>query len=113
MRQRDRRLFVQRCTALIADLGGVRSAGMYEWGLQTRHGQLGLNVRENTTSGPGTVFTRFVDPKAAHPQTGCNQYSGKWNHHYFDGWTVDAAVIDFERCLRSVLLVAVCAASAT
>ena len=114
MKQRDRRLFVQRCIALIADLGGVHSeGGLYEWELPTNFGRLCLSVVEDTTGGPGTVFARFDNEKAAHPQTGCNPYSGKWNHHYFDGWTVDAAVIDFERCLRSVLPVAVCAASAT
>ena len=114
MRQRNRRLFVQRCTALIADLGGVHSeGGLYEWELPTNFGRLCLSVVENTTSASVTVLTRFVDAKAAHPQTACNPYSGKWNHHYFDGWMVDAAVIDFERCLRSVLPVAVCAASAS
>ena len=105
MRQRDRRLFVQRCTALITDLGGVRSEGMYEWGLQTRYGRLELNVRENTTSGPGTVFTRFVDAKAALPQTGCNQYSGKWNHYWFEG-TVDYALKELEHRLKAVMPVA-------
>ena len=112
MRQRDRRLFVQRCAALIADLGGVPVDGLYQWELATRFGRLSLSVIENTTVGPGTVFTRFDDPKTAQPQTGCNPYSGKWNHHYFDNWTVDIALTDIEHCLRSVLPVAVCAASA-
>ena len=112
MRKRDRQRFVRHCQDLIISLGGVRSEGFNEWELQTRYGRLGLTVRENATTGPGTVYTRFDDPTTAHPHTGCNPHSGKWNHHYFDGWTVDTAVIDIEHCLRSVLPVAVCAASA-
>jgi hypothetical protein len=103
MRKRDRQLFVRRCHDLIARLGGIRTDGFYQWELPTRYGQLGLSVTENTTSGPGTVFTRFDDPKAAHPHTNCNPYSGKWNHHYFGDWTVDDALAEFECRLQSVL----------
>lgn len=103
MRKRDRQRFVRGCCELIADLGGVRADGQYQWELATRHGRLRLHVTENTDSGPGTVFTRFDDPGAAQPHTGCNPHSGKWNHHYFGDWTVDAAMSDVERCLRSVL----------
>jgi hypothetical protein len=109
MRKRDRQRFIRRCRELIARLGGVGTDGLYQWQLSTRYGRLGLSVIKNTTGGPGTVFTRFDDPKAAHPQTGCNPYSGKWNHHYFDNWTVDDALTDVERRLRSVVLMTDCA----
>lgn len=103
MRKRDRQRFVRRCNELIARLGGVRSDGMYQWELATRYGRLGLTVRENWREGPGTVFTRFDDPSTARRHLECNPYSGKWNHHYFDGWTVEAAIADFEYRLQSVL----------
>lgn len=103
MRKRDRQRFVRQCNELIARLGGVSSDGMYQWELATRYGQLRLTVRENRFEGPGTVFTRFDDPSTARRHLDCNPYSGKWNHHYFDGWTVEAAVADFEYRLKSVL----------
>jgi hypothetical protein len=88
---------------MIGRLGGVRSDGIYQWELATRYGRLDLTVRENRCEGPGTVFTRFDDPSTAHRHLDCNPYSGKWNHHYFDGWTVEAAIADLEHRLRSVL----------
>jgi hypothetical protein len=103
MRKRDRQRFVRLCNELIARLGGVRSDGIYQWQLATRYGRLDLTVRENRCEGPGTVLTRFDDPSTARRHFDCNPYSGKWNHHYFDGWTVEVAVADLERRLRSVL----------
>ncbi len=103
MRKRDRERFVRRCNELIASLEGIRSEGIYQWELSTRYGLLGLTVRENRLEGPGTVFTRFDCPIAARRHTNCNPYSGKWNHHYFDGWTAESALDDFEHRLRSVL----------
>ena len=103
MRKRDRERFVKRCNEVIASLGGTRSDGIYQWELATRYGSLGLSVSENRFEGPGTVFTRFDDPKAARRHTNCNPHSGKWNHHYFDGWTVETALADFEYRVRSVL----------
>jgi hypothetical protein len=103
MRKRDRQRFVRLCNELIARLGGVPSDGICRWELATRYGPLGLTVSENRIEGPGTVFTRFDDPQTARRHVDCNPYSGKWNHHYFDGWTVEAAIADLERWLRSVL----------
>jgi hypothetical protein len=110
MRKRDRQRFVHRCHELIKTFGGVRTEGFYEWALPTRYGRLGLTVTENTAGGPGTVFTRFDDPQAAHPHTGCNRFSGKWNHHYFDNWTVDTALADLECDLHRVLPAETCEA---
>ena len=104
MRERDRRRFVRLCNDLIARMGGVRSHGLYQWELPTRYGRLGLTTRQDGCQGPGTVFTRFDEPHRVDRQINANPYSGKWNHHYFDGWTVEAAFADFECRLRSVLL---------
>jgi hypothetical protein len=53
--------------------------------------------------GLGTVFTRFDDPKTARQLVDCNRFSGKWNHHYFDGWTVETAINDLSVWLKKVL----------
>jgi len=84
------------------------------WHLETMAGELTLAVDgRDQTNGPGTVFTRFLEPKRAIKvvpgATVCpihstvNLYSGKWNHHYFHGWTVDGALEDLEYRLRGVI----------
>jgi hypothetical protein len=107
MRKRDRERFVRLANKLIESLGGRHLDRHDEWELETRFGRLLLHVVENRIEGPGTVFTRFDNAKAAHPHTGCNPHSGKWNHHFFDGWSVDAALTDLEYQLKKVLPVAV------
>ena len=103
MRKKDRERFVKMATQLLLDLGAKQDGGMgYPFTLETKVGLLRLHVTENTTSGPGTVFTRFDDPKAARQFTDCNAHSGKWNHHYFDG-TVEAAIENLTFWLRKVL----------
>jgi hypothetical protein len=52
---------------------------------------------------PGTVFTCFDDPAAARQLVDCNRFSGKWNHHYFDGWDTKTALADLSIQLEKVL----------
>ena len=74
----------------------------YEFAIQTKVGLLHLLVTENTTTGPGTVFTRFDDPKAASAIVDCNPHSGKWNHFYFEG-TVEYAIESLSLLLKQVM----------
>lgn len=103
--KRDREEFVQKCEALIVKFGGEKQDGLNDWKITTRFGVMGLTVREHKArdTGPGVVFTRFDDPTAAHDSTACNPHSGKWNHHYFKGWTTKSALEDFARQLKGVL----------
>jgi acetylornithine deacetylase/succinyl-diaminopimelate desuccinylase-like protein len=107
MRKRDRQRFVKQANKLIESLGGVHRERHNEWELETRFGRLVLHVTENYVGGPGTVFTRFDDPSIAKRNVCCNRCSGKWNHHYFEEWTVETALVDLEYRLRKVLPVAV------
>jgi len=104
MRKRDQEKFAKQAERLIEKLGGTITGECgYIWTLETKHGPLHLNVSVNSgNDGPFTVFTRFDDPKRAHPTTGCNPYSGKWNHHYLGNWAGDAALLDLERHLEEV-----------
>jgi hypothetical protein len=75
----------------------------YIFRLETRYGSLELTVASNCIGGPGTVFTRFDEPQRASPSLDCNPYSGKWNHHYFDSWSVEEAVKNFKWHINSIL----------
>lgn len=105
MNKRERDRFVKQANALIENLGGTISFRdeRYPWRLETQVGPLFLFVEENTIGGPGTVFTRFENPSDAKQLVECNPYSGKWNHHFFDGWTVKDALEHLEFWLRKVL----------
>ena len=74
-----------------------------EFVLQTRAGRLRLHPDSHDDDGLGTVFGRFDDPEAARQIVDCNPFSGKWNHHYFQGWTVETAIDDLAARLRKVL----------
>jgi hypothetical protein len=103
MRKKDRERFLKQAVALLLSLGAKQDGGeTYRFTLETKAGRLRLHPTENTTSGPGTVFTRFDDPDAARHLVDCNPFSGKWNHHYFDG-TVDNAIENLTYWLRRVL----------
>ena len=103
MKKKDRERFVKQATQLLMDLGATQEeGGAYSFALQTKAGRLRLHVTENTTKGPGSVFTRFADPKAAREFVDCNPASGKWNHFYFEG-TVEAAIDNLSFWLRKVL----------
>ena len=101
MTKKQRQLFLSKVTALLLSLGAEQSDDHFT--LQTKAGKLTLHPDENKTVGPGTVFTRFDDPQAARQFVDCNPFSGKWNHHYFDGWDVETAVTDFTYWLGKVL----------
>lgn len=107
MKTKDAERFDRKAKELIVSYGGVlfdERLGRYE--LETSFGRLELVVRDNWAkrgkNGPGTVFTRFDDPDAAKRVVDCNPHSGKWNHHYFNGWTVEGALTDLKRSLDIV-----------
>ena len=104
MRKKDRERFVKEATQLLIDLGATQdeTGGFIRFTLQTKAGLLWLLVTENTTKGPGTVFTRFDDPKAARELVDCNPYSGKWNRGDFEG-SVEQAIENLSYWLRKVM----------
>jgi len=73
-----------------------------EYTMPTKYGPLWLHVVADFGD-IGTVFTRFDNADMAAPHTGCNPYSGKWNHHYFH-WDLSAAVHDLQQQLGSVAI---------
>lgn len=101
MTKKQRQLFVAKAKALLLDLGAKQRGD--DFTLQTKAGKLILHPDENDTIGLGTVFTRFDDPQAARQLVDCNRFSGKWNFHYFDGWTVETAMDDLSDQLKGVL----------
>ena len=103
-KKRQRQVFLDHATKLLLDLGAQQDGGeTYRYTLATKAGRLLLHPDVDQREGPGTVFTCFDDPKAAREFVDCNKFSGKWNFHYFDGWTVEAAIKDFSARLRLVL----------
>jgi hypothetical protein len=104
MRKKERQRFVRKATERLLSLGAKEDAGeTYRFTVQTKAGILRLHPDENQTSGPGTLFTRFDDPAAGRRLVDCNQFSGKWNHHYFDPWDVDTAISDLTFWLGKVI----------
>jgi len=101
MRKKERQRFVAKAKALLLDLGAEQHEDRFT--LQTKAGKLTLHPCENETIGLGTVFSRFDDPQAARQLVDCNPFSGKWNHHYFDGWTVETALDDLSAQMRRVM----------
>ena len=95
MTKKQGQRFLSRVKKLLLDLGAEQSDDRFM--LKTRAGRLSLRPTEDT------VFTRFDDPKAARQFVGCNPFSGKWNHHYFNGWTAETALDDFSCQLQRVL----------
>ena len=101
MTKKQRQLFLSKVTALLLSLGAEQNGDNFT--LQTKAGRLTLHPSKNETIGLGTVFTRFNDPQAARQLVDCNRFSGKWNQHYFDAWTVETAVEDLTFQLDKVL----------
>ena len=100
--KRERRAFVVRAVKLLLNLGAEQGSDD-RFHLDTVAGRLTLHVTENERSGLDTDFTRFDDPETAYRFVPCNQYSGKWNHHYFDGWTAETALANFTQEIQRVL----------
>jgi hypothetical protein len=104
MTKKERQRFVQKAVELLLSLGAKENEGnLYRFTMQTKAGSLHLTPEANTTVGLGTLFTRFDDPATARQIVDCNKYSGKWNHHYFDGWTVETAIADLKYWLGKVI----------
>ena len=100
MKARTRKIFLAKARKLLLDLGAKQEGN--EFILQTRAGRLKLHPSEYEGEEVGTVFGRFDDPTAARQVVDCNRFSGKWNHHYFDGWSVEAAIDDLAWQLRKL-----------
>jgi hypothetical protein len=98
-KQRER--FLAKVKELLFSLGAQQEDDRFI--LTTKVGTLTLHPTENRAEGLGTVFGRFDDPKAARQLVDCNPFSGKWNHHYFDGWTAETAVANLSFWLGKVL----------
>ena len=65
MRKKERERFLKKATQLIVSFG-AELHGDDEFILQTKAGKLTLHPTQNAdTDGPGTVFARFDNPKAA------------------------------------------------
>lgn len=84
--------FNARAAELIRRLGGYEKHSG-DFILHSRAGDLELRIVKGITG----VMSRFADPQAAIVFTDsigrpCNQYSGKWNFHYFGNELVPATV---------------------
>lgn len=100
-RNKRRELFLAQAKKLLFDLGAQQEGD--DFILQTKAGRLKLHPSDYEGESLGTVFARFDDPQAAMRLVDCNPFSGKWNHHYFDGWTVETAIDDLSAQLSGVL----------
>lgn len=100
--KRDKQRFVKAATELLKARGARPStvlSGCYEWELDTPSGLVLFSVQECTVKEfLGGVFGRF-DKVEMGKAFGCNPYSGKWNHDYFDV-TVEDALRDLDYQLR-------------
>ena len=104
MKKQERQQFITKVTQLLLDLGAKQDGGeVYPLTLQTKAGRLLLHVDGDQRDGLGTIYACFDDPQAARQLVDCNRFSGKWNHHFFDGWTVETALHDLSVQLRRVL----------
>jgi hypothetical protein len=101
MTKKQRQLFFAKVRELLHSLGATQDGD--DFILQTKVGKLTLFPHTSKTAELGTVFGRFDDPKAALKLVPCNPYSGKWNHHFFDGWTVETAIQELDFQLRQIL----------
>ena len=101
MTKKQRQVFLAKAKELLLSLGASQKGD--DFTLQTKVGALTIHPDSNDTIGLGTVFTRFDDPQAARQLVDCNRFNGKWNHHYFDGWTVETAIDDLSSRLKKVL----------
>ena len=96
--------FVEKVSKLLMDLGAKQHENaMYRFTIETQAGILHIDPTANRTEGPGTIFTRFDNPKLARKLVGCNEFSGKWNFHYFKEWNIETALADFTLQLQKVL----------
>ena len=97
--KKTRQQFIAKVTAMLLDLGATPTD--FDFLLNTKAGPLRIHPSENLAL--GTVFSRFDNPQAARQFVACNPHSGKWNHHFFDGWSVESAIMELDYQLRKVL----------
>lgn len=105
MRKQERERFGIAANNLIEQFGAEENtdSSSYDWWWVTRFGVLVLtvNIAERHGRGLGSVMTRFEEPQQA-IEMGCNPVSGKWNHYYFEGVTIEQALENLEGCLELV-----------
>ena len=99
--KKQRQQFLTKVAALLLDLGAEPRD--FDFVLNTKAGLLKLHPTENQVEGLGTVFTRFDDPQSARQLVACNPHSGKWNFHFFSGWSVESALQEIAFQLSKVL----------
>ena len=99
--KKQRQQFISKVAALLLNLGA--KPGDFDFLLQTKAGPLRIHPSENHAEGLGTVFTRFDDPQSARQLVACNPHSGKWNFHFFSGWSVESALQEIAFQLSKVL----------
>ena len=103
--KKQRQLFIAKVVQLLLDAGAKHDGGeVYPLALQTKAGRLVLHVTENMTEGLGTLFACFDNPQAARQLVPCNPHSGKFNLHFFNGWSVQSAIEEIARQLQRVLI---------
>ena len=100
MTKKQRQLFLKKAKELLLSLGAVQEEDRFT--MQTKVGRLQLHPRDDETIGLGTVFARFDDHKAAKKLVDSNPFSGKWNFHFFHGWTVETAMGELSYWLNKV-----------
>jgi hypothetical protein len=108
--------WVKEVGKLLESVGATRNPGgsYHDYALQSKYGKLEFTARLNhevvnatrNRCGPGSVFARFEDVKAAVAglRSEVNPFSGKWNHHYFSGWKIEEALAAFRLELEKVLV---------
>jgi hypothetical protein len=101
MKKKERLLFLTTVKMLLLDLGAEKQGD--DFVLETKAGRLTIYPTADQRAGLGTVFSRFDDPHAAQQFVDCNRFSGRWNHHYSDGWNVETAFHDLSARLKMVL----------
>jgi len=97
--------------ALFEQLGAVKSTERYGLTMQTKVGPYHVNIYPGDSKTElGWVAGRFDNILAAQQLLGKGMYdpgsvglSGKWNHHFFEGWTAEMAVAEMKRQLQKIL----------
>lgn len=75
-----------------------------EFIMETTNGLLWIGIRADVGSSLFAIHTRFdeADKAKVNPVTsGCNHYSGKWNHYFYDG--TDAGIVWFINQLTKLI----------
>lgn len=84
--------YANRLAQILEELGCKPTEdGLYRYYIETRAGRLLVDVYPNLVDSGGMVLTRFQDVERAVELlgsnlygSGVNEYTGKWNFHFFD-----------------------------